>query len=272
MPPAHPTSIETNHIDANGARLFVQSAGSGRPLVFLHASIADSRMWAGQVRAFSPGWRAIAYDLRGFGRSAAPPDPFAHYQDLYSLLSRLRLRQPAVLVGSSLGGATALNFTLQHPEMVAALALSGSGLDGYTFQDGHTTAQWPSIEAALEKARFGEAARLETRLWLRQPQASSPEVDTLVQEMLRQVYTLPQPGEAQTLPRPAIQRLGEISVPTLVMVGAQDVPDMHAIARLLREGIRGARSAVIPGAAHLPNLEQPAAFNRVLSSFLASLG
>jgi len=90
--------------------------------------------------------------------------------------------------------------------------------------------------------------------------------------MLIQSYaTPPDLGDEQPLDPPAVGRLGEVRAPTLIIVGDEDQPDIIAVAGLLESGIAGAKKVVMPGTAHLPNMEQPVAFNRIVGEFLAGL-
>lgn len=253
----------------NGARLHYEVAGEGPALVFLHAGIADSRMWDGQFDVFARRFRAVRYDARGYGRSDFPPGPFARQEDLRGLLVHLGIAR-AALVGCSMGGATAIDFALMHPEMVSALVLVASGLGGYRWSD--AIAAYDAEEAAaLERGDLDAVVEINLRFWVdgprRSPEQVDPAVRAAVRSMLRDASTSTD-GQPQRLEPPAIERLAEIRAPTLVVTGAEDVPDIEAIAELLTGGISGARKATIAGAAHLPNMEQAAAFNRIVLDFL----
>ncbi|MGW4297002.1 alpha/beta fold hydrolase, partial [Micromonospora chersina] len=112
-------------IEVNGTQLAYDEAGSGTPVVLLHAGIADRRMWRHQVPALAARHRVIAVDLRGYGDSELPPTPFAHHDDVIGLLDALGLAQ-AALVGCSFGGKVAVDTALAYPDRVAALALFGA--------------------------------------------------------------------------------------------------------------------------------------------------
>lgn len=197
---------------------------------------------------------------------------FSHHLDLAGLLDHLGIPR-ATLIGASMGGSVALDFTLAFPERVEALILVDSGLDGYRFADSWLKAQWAESEAARDRGVLEAAAEVETRTWLAGPSRSPADVDgsvwALVRQMVLASYRTP-PGLGDELPLepPAAERLGEIRAPTLVLVGEHDLPDMHRIAETLAGGIAGAEKAVMPGCAHLPSLERPAEFNRVVASFL----
>ncbi|MGZ6322268.1 MAG: alpha/beta fold hydrolase [Ktedonobacterales bacterium] len=267
---------ETGVADVNGAKLYYEVAGSGQPLVLLHAGIADNRMWDDQFEVFARHYRVIRYDMRGIGGSDMPPGPFAFRDDLYGLLRHLGIEK-AHLVGCSLGGTTVLDFGLEHPEMATALILVGSGLSGYQWinQDDPVVAE---IEAAIAARDFERANELEMRIWVdgsnRTPEQVAPGVRERVAEMnLASFKRSDEQDQAQPerLDPPAIGRLREITAPTLVIVGDRDTPDIKRIADLLAQGIHGARKVVIADAAHVPNMEWPEQFNCTVLDFLGGL-
>ena len=269
------TEIESGWAAINGARLFYRSAGSGPPLLLLHAGICDSRMWDDQIGEFARTHRVIAPDARGFGQSKMVAGPFAHRQDLRALMDHLGIGR-AILVGGSMSGKTTLDFALDYPDRVEALVVVGSALSGYRFTDPGTLAAWEAGDAALEVGRLDEAAEIEMQTWLAGPRRRLDQMDATlrqrVRDMLLQSYaTPPDLGQDQPLDPPAAGRLGEIRAPTLIIVGDVDTPDILATAGLLESGIAGARKAVMHGTAHLPNMEQPAVFNRIVREFLAGL-
>ena len=116
-------------VEVNGARLYYEDSGNGETLVLIHAGIADSRMWEGQLAAFARCYRVIRYDMRGFGRSEMGEGPYAHHRDLHALLDALGVER-AHLVGCSMGGRTAIDFTLEYPARVRSLVLVGSAIGG----------------------------------------------------------------------------------------------------------------------------------------------
>jgi pimeloyl-ACP methyl ester carboxylesterase len=269
------TRIESGWAAVNGATLFYRTAGDGPPLLLLHAGICDSRMWDDQIGEFARSHRVIAPDFRGFGRTKMVAGPFAHRHDLRALMDHLGVGH-AILVGGSVSGRTALDFVLDYPQRVDALILAASALSGYRFTDADTLAAWEASDAALEAGRHDEAAEIEMRTWLAGPRRRLEQIDPdlrqRVRDMLIQSYaTPPDLGQEQPLEPPAVGRLGEVCAPTLIVVGDEDQPDIVAIAGLLESGIAGAKKVVMPGTAHLPNMEQPAAFNRIVRNFLAGL-
>jgi 3-oxoadipate enol-lactonase len=262
--------------DVNGTRLHYQMEGAGRPLVLIHAGIANLNMWNDQVNAFADQYRVIRYDLRGWGESVEVPDEYRHHDDLQALLAYLGIGK-ATIVAVSFGGLVALNFVLTYPEMVEALVLVGAAVGGYEVADEALIAKEKALDEAYERGDKPLAAEIAAQMWVdgpnRTPDQVDPAVRTAALEMILHTFDLPEDGgERLKLDPPAISRLGEIEVPTLVLVGQHDAPDIFAMADKLVADIPGAKRIVMPGTAHLPNMEKPAEFNRNVLAFLRQLG
>jgi pimeloyl-ACP methyl ester carboxylesterase len=252
-----------------------RTPGWGPALLLVHAGIADRRMWDDQMGPFADaGWTVIRADLPGFGETPTPTRPVALWATLRDLLDHLGVER-AVVAGASLGGRAAVDLALAAPERVRALVLVGSGLAGHRFQEPALLELWDQSEGALERGDHGEAARLEIDTWVvgmgRDPSVVDPEVRRRVRDMLLVAYEHG-PADLEEPDPPAADRLGEVAAPTLVVVGEHDRPDIHAMAGALAGGIPGAERALLPGTAHLPNMEQPEEFNRVVLEFLAKVG
>jgi pimeloyl-ACP methyl ester carboxylesterase len=118
--------IDTGFAQVSGAPLYYEIAGAGHPLVLIHEGIADSRMYDDQFGAFAQRYRVIRYDVHGFGRSGIPAGPFSGHEALHDLLHVLGVER-TYLLGMSMGGGIAIDFTLTYPTMVDALiTLKGS--------------------------------------------------------------------------------------------------------------------------------------------------
>lgn len=257
----------------NGARIHYEREGKGPPVVFLHAGVADSRMWEPQVAPFSRHFDVIRLDQRGFGDSELPPKPWSPVADLASLMDQLSL-ESAYLVGCSMGGALAIDFALEHPDRVARLVLVGSAIGGFTFRPEHAHL---FVEASAARKAGDPKALNEAMMHLFLDGPERPR--GYVKEPLRKLF-LDMNGHALRVdfdkaptkdPDPlAVRRLHEIDAPTLVVVGDKDVPTVMEAADLLMNSIPDVRKAVIDDAAHLPNLEHPEEFNRVVLDFLVA--
>ncbi len=255
----------------NGARIHYERSGSGFPLVLLHAGVADHRMWDPQVEAFARHFDVIRPDLRGFGSSDLPPEHWSPVEDLRALMDDLGLK-PAHLVGCSMGGATAIDFALQHSERMSRLVLVGPGINGAEFGPKYPEL-FTEINAAEETHDHAAMNTAEMHLWLDGPRRPHG----YVKQPLRDLF-LDMNGKSleadfdhapiDELDPPATGRLHEITAPTLVVLGEEDVPMVFDAADLLMKSIPHARKAVIHDAAHLPNLEHPEEFNRLVLDFL----
>ncbi|MGK4580250.1 alpha/beta fold hydrolase [Kitasatospora sp. HPMI-4] len=275
-----------------GTDIVYEEAGSGEPVVLVHAGCADRRMWQEQFAALAERYRVIRYDWRGRGDSGDAVEPFAHHRDLLALLDRLGVRRAAV-VGASDGGRIALDALLTAPHRFRALGLIAAGLSGH---------QWPASlvdrakrrvhslvpgerlhryqQGAAERVEPGDldaVAQAEAELLVAGPQrtrsALPPRVWELAVAMDRRtrerLWGGPRFAEEQLCP-PAKRRLAEVAVPTLVVAGLADAPEILAVSTLLARGIRGARRIDLPDTGHLPPLERPRQVTEALTAFLST--
>jgi pimeloyl-ACP methyl ester carboxylesterase len=261
--------------EVSGGQLYYEMAGAGHPLVLTHEGIADHRMYDDQFAVFAERYQTIRYDLRGFGQSSVPTAPFSYADDLAELLGALGVAR-AHMLGMSMGGAASVDFALSHPAMVSALVLAGSALGGFPMpdpSDNPIAAEFAAAKAAKDYPRLAELA---VRVWVVGAGRTADEVDPLVRQRVAEMELHNLAREAdedytRELEPPAYGRLGAIHVPTLVIVGDRDIPPILRVADALASGIAGARKVVMPNTAHVPNMEQPAAFNQLVLSFLAGV-
>lgn len=253
--------------------LFWLDTGAGDPLVLLHGGFVDHRMWAGQIPAFAPRHRVIAPDARGHGRSAVATGPFRHADDVAALLRRLGTG-PAVLVGVSMGAATAVDLALEHPGLVRALVVCGAGTSEPTFTDPWTTralAAWMGAMAAGDRAASVDGFLRFAAGPHRALGEVDPEVVGLLRRMATETMAKHAVGEPDwQVPVPDTwRRAAGIGVPVLAVTGALDSPDHIGMARRLAGLVRDGRVVTVEGAAHYPNLECPEVFNKLVAGFLA---
>lgn len=258
--------------------LYREEAGEGPAVVLVHEAVCDSRMWDPQWRTFPRSYRTVRYDQRGFGRSPIEPGVFSHARDLVDLLDELGLERTS-LVGGSMGGRIALEVAIAHPDRVEKLVLMDPGLPGHAWSE-ETREGWAEEEAAIEHGDLDAAVEVNLRMWVDGPGRSAADVDPglreRVGEMQRRALELQMPvGEdaREELLVPDIrERLGDVRAPTLVLTGEEDRDDMQSIADLLVERIPDTRRASIPHAAHVPSLERPDEFDRLVLGFLGKHG
>ena len=259
--------------DVNGARLYYEIEGNGTPLVLIHGRGLDTRMWDDQVAAFAAKYCVIRYDVRAFGKSSLPSDvPFRHADDLHALLQHLGVDR-AHVVGLSMGGRIAVDFALLYPESALSLILVDASLDGVDYSDAWNE----SLDAIGERARL-EGPRAGNEMWLahelfapaREQSACGAKLARIVGDSSGWIWLHATP--LQPIVPPAADRLHELHVPALVVVGERDLSDFQRIADTLATGIDGARKVVLRGAGHMSNMEQPDEFNAAVLDFLDDVG
>lgn len=255
--------------------LWHETHGAGPPIFLIHAGVCDSRMWEPQWQSLSQNHLAVRCDLRGFGRTPIAGERYSHARDVIELLDELELGS-SCLIGASLGGRVALEVALARPDLVDRLVLIGASVPGHDWSD--TVRRFgDEEEGALARGDIDGAVNANLRMWVDGPDRRSAEVDPairrLVGEMQRHAFELQVPvweqAEEELLVSDVGDRFVEIRVPTLVVVGEKDVSDIHLIAQRLASGIENARMATIRRAAHLPSLERPADFDRLVMPFLS---
>jgi 2-hydroxy-6-oxonona-2,4-dienedioate hydrolase len=263
---------ESGTAKVNGAHIYYEVVGEGEPLVLVHAGIADSRMWEGQISAFADHYAVIRYDLRGFGGTEMVEGPFSHHEDLRGLLNFLGLDR-VHLVGCSMGGGAVLDFALEYPHRVGNLVLVGSAVGGFR-PDFDPPKEWDDIVAADEAGDLELVSELEVRMWVDGPERTPEVVEAPIRDLVREMNLIALQNEATGLGEewepepPAADRLHDVHAPTLLIVGDEDQPRIFAAADLLERELPNVRKALMHGTAHLPNMERPEEFNRLTLNFL----
>ena len=235
---------------------------SKAPILFIHGHTLDQRMWQPQLEAFQD-YPLLSPTLRGYGNSQVPNQTFSFAKDMYTLLEPF---DQVHLVGLSLGGNVALEMAVCYPEKIKTLALLDSSLKGFTPDQAQIKAG-QSVQLAFDQHGL-EAAK---QRWLNLPLfASARQNPVLAAQLEAWVENYSGWHWAQNIsPSVAIEdvssRLAEITVKTLIVVGAQDVTYFQNVARYLQQGIAGSKLEVIVGAGHMVNLEQAAMMNQLLA-------
>ena len=238
-------------------------AGTGPVAVFLHAGVADRRSWDQVAALVSPFVTPVTYDRRGFGQTPVSPGPFSHLDDLRAVLAHVA-DGPAWLVGSSMGGALALDVALAAPELVAGLVLVAPAVTGSSeFEmDADTSRFERLLDEAIEKDDRAEVNRLETWLWLDGPAQPEGRVGdparALALEMNDIILRNDVPEDAGAVALDTWERLDEIRAPTTVACGELDIPFFARRSRDVAERLPSGRFVPLAGVAHLPQLERPA--------------
>jgi pimeloyl-ACP methyl ester carboxylesterase len=263
-------------ITSGKATLSAESSGSGVPDVLLvHAGVTDQRSWHHVIERL-PDHRCVTYDARGYGRTTyQKEDGWSQVDDALAVLDAYVL-DSAVVIGCSMGGRTSIDLTLSHPERVRALVLIGPAVSGApepTYEPEVLTLdeEW---EAAEERGDQEAVNRLEARVWLDGPTAPEGRVQgparDLFLEMNARALEADEPGERRE-DASAWDRLAEIAVPTLVMVGEHDLRYIKENCARLAATVPGARLVELPGVAHVPHIEGDPTTLREIAAFVAGL-
>lgn len=263
-------------VRSGGATLAGEVRGDGPALVFLHAGVADRRMWDGVVETVTDTHTTVAYDRRGFGGTPPHEETYSQTDDLLAVLDAAGVTQ-ATLVGCSQGGKVALDFALAHPDRVAAVVLIAPAVGGAPAVDAfppHVEALLEDLEAAEESEDMDRLNLLEARVWLDGVLGEEGRVRgdlrDLFLDMNGVALRAPQVGE-ETQPPSAWPRLSEIAVPTLLVWGDLDFPHAQERCQTMSELIPDARGRVMHGTAHLPSFEDPESFSTLLTEFLTEV-
>jgi 3-oxoadipate enol-lactonase len=247
----------TGHLEVTGSKIYYEECGSGPAVVvLLHDGLLHSVTWDGIWKPLCGKYHAVRYDRRGYGRSEAPKSQFAPTEDLYALMTHLKVEH-IVVVGNSSGGALAIDFALAHPEMVEGLFLIGPVVDGMDVSTAFIERGQKNM-APLKNGDTRSAAENWSKDRFIIGEGHDPARKKLYELLVDNPQNLKYTGEFEIHnSRPSNSRLGEIHVPTSIVVGEFDIPDVHAHAGAIEAGIPGAERDIIINAGHLVQLEQP---------------
>lgn len=267
-------------VPVSGGRLYYEEAGEGPPLVLIHAGVANLRQWDPQVPSFAERYRVIRYDTRGWGRSESEHVEFTNRDDLATVLDHFDARSARIL-GTSRSGSIALDFTVSNPQRVDALIVVAGGVGGFSTDVAPEQAALGDemereSEEALNAKDWARLADLETRYWVDGPGQQTDRVDPALRAMVHDwILTTYQAEKEEAIPQrldpPAATRLAAVTMPLMVVIGELDEAHTNAACRFLADSVPGSRFEVMRGAAHMMNLEQPKAFNRLVLDFLAEV-
>ena len=258
--------------NVNGVSLNYRIDGPERaPWVTMSNSLATTqKMWDPQMEALTKSYRVLRYDKRGHGESEASPGPYSFEllaDDLLALLDALKIEKTH-FVGLSMGGMTGMTMALKRPDVLRSLVLCDTASQDPLGDPGLWQQRIDAVKAAgsmepmveMTVARFLVADTIRTK----------PQVADAVRRMVRATDTTGYIGCCQALSKLALtDRIAAISLPTLVVVGAEDPATHVGMAKGIHERIKGSELVILDRAAHLSNMDQPAAFSEAVLSFLA---
>ncbi|ACU76500.1 alpha/beta hydrolase fold protein [Catenulispora acidiphila DSM 44928] len=258
----------------DGGRLAYRDEGSGPLVVLLHGGFLDHRQWNAQLQSLPADFRTVAPDARGHGDSTVAAAPFRHTDDVAALIRHFDAG-PAILVGVSMGAATATDTALEHPELVRALVVSGAGTSEPEFADGWTARTLAAIWPPLSAGDVAGALKIWNSLTTgphRDPADLDPAIPALIAEMTAKTWakhtdTKDWSSHAEN----TWARAAHLSIPLLAVIGGADSDDHRHNAERLAAGVTGARTVTIADAAHYPNMEHPEEFDMILTEFIDTL-
>lgn len=262
--------FESGYVEVDGGKLYYQSAGVGENIILIHDGLVHNVIWDQQFLEFAKTNHVVRYDRRGYGNSPVATAPFSNVEDLNQLFIQLNIEKAAVF-GMSAGGGLAIDFTLKYPEKVNALVLVGAVVNGFPYTP-HMTNRGGHFD--FRSAKYLILDNFIQYFGWEDPYEVYPENIKAKETLLKVLKANPQNADGKKHrfekqpERSAVKYLSEIKVPTLVIVGEFDIPDVHFHAGAITSGIPNARIQVVSKAAHLVPLEQPDVFNETALRFI----
>jgi len=269
--------VEEGYAEVNGTKLYYEVCGKGEPLVLLHGQGANTSIWDETFMALAKQRRVIRYDMRGYGRSAQyTTKPYTHEEDLRALLHSLSIDK-AHIMGQSFGAIQALNYALAYPDNTKSLIMVGLGMlpgaEGLPAPPEAMGKAYAAMGAELAEGNLEAAGRAALGL----PGFGIVREDEVLSERMVGIFvfhwehhldnTDPDPLLPPQVPQ--AQRLAEVRVPVLNIIGEMDTEIRHVEAKLVQAGIPHALHVDMAGCDHLPFWEAPETFNAIVSDFLA---
>ena len=248
--------------------------GNGAPLILLHAFPLNRHMWDAQMESWSQCCRVVAPDFRGFGESQigeqeSRMELFA--DDVRNLLDKLKISEPIILLGLSMGGYVAFEFCRKYPERLRGLVLVAT----QPISDSEESRRSRFELAELVRTRGTQVLieKMTPRLLGKTSLESRPQVIERVHQLMT---SNPPKGVSKACYGLASRRdstliLAEVKVPTLIVTGAEDCIIPKSQLEAMKSGIRMSQLVVIQQSGHLVNLEQPEEFNRVVQGYLVTV-
>jgi 3-oxoadipate enol-lactonase len=239
--------------------------GSGPVVVLLTGSNLDRRMWDREAAWLSKTHTVVRYDFRAHGQSDTATKSFSMLGDLIDVLDELKIAK-ATLIGLSAGSTVALDAALEHPARVERIVLAGPAPSGYV-----SKVIPPFVAPLTEALKAGDFKKIPDILLATPVFAAPPEAQPLVRRMVIENDRLWSVNRSlMQATKPAFDRLESVRVPTLVLIGEQDIWQSEP-AEIIARRVPGARIVRVPGGGHLLNLTSPQQFDDAIRSFLPGL-
>lgn len=262
-------------VKINDCEIYYEEKGQGLPLIMIHGGFLDCRMWDEQFEYFASKFRVVRYDVRNHGKSKSVDVEYKHYVDLKALMDHLKIEK-TILMGLSMGGSIASDFAVNYPERMLSLILVGPGLTGYEIISQEVLEYLRNYREAVEAEDLERLTEVFLQGWTDGPYRKPEEVNSKVRRkskmMIEGTLNIYNKNSIEkSVEPPTIKRLEEIKVPTFIVFGNLDMPDIKSICKIYRSNIPKSEMITIDGAAHLVSLEKPAEFNKNLEKFLSRI-
>jgi pimeloyl-ACP methyl ester carboxylesterase len=265
-------SVKKGIAEVNGTQLYYEMAGSGDPVILIHGWSFDTRCWDDQFNELSRSYQLLRYDLRGFGKSSLPVagQTYSHTDDLLELMNFLEIGKAHIL-GHSFGGRIAIDMALNHPERVMSLMLPDAAMDVKGIKLSRELTEWIGN---TWKAGKEEGIKKAKEIWIKasplEPAMHNPNSAAIVKQMIGDYSGWHWENDdpcKRIKPYPP-ERLNDIKVPTLILVGELNPKDYHIMADIQNKHISDSRREMVTGAGHALNIENPEEFNSYVLEFL----
>jgi 3-oxoadipate enol-lactonase len=268
-------AVQTGFAEINGARIYYEVAGEGQPFLMVHAGIADKSMWDEQFEFFARKYKVVRYDMRGYGQSLPVADDYQRHEDMRALLDFLDIDH-AYLMGCSMGGGACMNFALEYPNRTDALIMVGSAPSGFGYDDWSPSPLDIAMEVAYQKGDLEQVNEIAMQIFIDGKSRTPDQVDATLRRKVYDMNMIALRNErlmGKDIPPPAsaAKRIGELRLPVLIVMGDLDEEYIVRAANFMEANLPNARKLVMPGTAHLPNMEFPDEFNAQVQAFLDTL-
>jgi 3-oxoadipate enol-lactonase len=271
------TPVTTSgYIAIADSKIYYETTGEGPAVIFLHGGFLDHRMWKKQVAALAGNFRVITLDMRGHGLTVDGDSSYFMYEGVHVLMDSLKLKK-ATIVGLSLGAVAAVDFALQYPQYTDKLILAGPGINRLTTAFAEDSNMFQNArymeDAIVNKKDTALGAEYFVRSWYDGPDRKPAETDTIERaEVFNMALANMRSHRLQYWTRfaepPAIAFLKNIKAPTLIICGEQDQYRIFKNKDTLTAAIPHTQTVMIPGTAHMSNMEKPLEFDKALKDFL----
>lgn len=258
---------KSGYLDVGESKIYYETRGSGLAIILLHDGLLPGVTWDEVWEPLAARHQVIRYDRRGYGRSELPTKSYSSTEDLRKLLTHLKV-QHAVIVGSSSGGALAIDFAIAHPRMIDGLFLIGPILHGMSY-----TAAFQERGARNNEPMQRDDIRAVAKNWSEDRfLIAGPNEEArrkIYEQLVANSEKLKFDNHFEQTPSPsASKRLSEVKAPTLILAGEADIADVRAHCAAINAGIRESSQEVIKEAGHLIQLEKPAEVARRIADFV----